>query len=183
MDDVRHTGSRNIFFGESNFGGKRTRAMELMEALIPLKETIGNMRKGVNKTDRYAEMSEKMHKRGISFSLNFIFGWDCENPTVFDSTVGFSEEHKVPAAYFNVLMPTPGTSLYAKLKAEDRILNEEEMGRRPGHLCHVKPAWCTPAELEQNVQRMYRQFYAFSSMARSIASAPRAIEKPSRTSE
>ncbi len=37
VEDVRHTGSRNIFFGESNFGGKRTRAMELMEALIPLK--------------------------------------------------------------------------------------------------------------------------------------------------
>ena len=88
VDEVRHTGSRSILFGESNFGGKRTRAMELMEALIPLKvrwstlwtsnfcsddefldlacksgllhvnvgiesidaETIGNMRKGVNKT-------------------------------------------------------------------------------------------------------------------------------------
>jgi len=206
VDDVRHTGSRNILFGESNFGGKRTRAMELMEALTPLKvrwstlwtsnfcsddefldvarrsgllhvnigiesidaETISNMRKGVNKTDRYAEMFEKMRKRDISFSLNFIFGWDCENPTVFDSTLKFLERHRVPAAYFNVLMPTPGTTLYAKLKAEDRIINEEEMGRWPGHLCHVKPVWCTPAELEQNVQRMYRKFYTLPSMARRL---------------
>ena len=52
-----------------------------------------------------------------------------------------------------MLMPTSGTTLYAKLKAEDRIINEEKMGRWPGHLCHVKPAWCSPAELEQNVQR------------------------------
>ena len=206
VDDVRHTGSRNIFFGESNFGGKRSRAMELMEALIPLKarwstlwtsnfcnddefldlacrsgllhvnigiesldaETIGNMRKGVNKTDRYAEMFAKMRKRGISFSLNFIFGWDNENHTVFDSTLKFLEKHKVPAAYFNVLMPTPGTSLYAKLKAEDRIINEDEMGRWPGHVCHVKLDWCTPAELERNVQRMYRQFYTYSSMVRRL---------------
>jgi len=167
VEDVRHTGSRNIFFGESNFGGKRTRAMELMEALIPLKvrwstlwtsnfcsdgefldlacrsgllhvnigiesieaDTIESMRKGVNKTDRYAEMFANMRKRGISFSLNFIFGWDNEDPSVFDATLKFLEQHKVPAAYFNVLMPTPGTALYAKLKAEDRILNEEEMGR------------------------------------------------------
>ena len=206
VDDVRHTGSRNILFGESNFGGKRTRAMELMEALTPLKvrwstlwtsnfcsddefldvarrsgllhvnigiesidaETISNMRKGVNKTDRYAEMFEKMRKRDISFSLNFIFGWDCENPTVFDSTLKFLEQHRVPAAYFNVLMPTPGTTLYAKLKAEDRIINEEIMGRWPGHLCHVKPTWCTPAELEQNVQQMYRKFYTLPSMARRL---------------
>jgi radical SAM superfamily enzyme YgiQ (UPF0313 family) len=206
VDDVLHTGSRNILFGESNFGGKRGRAMDLMEALIPLKtrwstlwtsnycnddafldlacksgllhvnigiesidaETIGNMRKGVNKTDQYAEMFQKMRKRGISFSLNFIFGWDSESPAVFDSTLKFLEKHKVPAAYFNVLMPTPGTSLYTKFKTEDRIINEEEMGRWPGHLCHVKPVWCTPKELEQNVQRMYRQFYTFSSMARRL---------------
>ena len=206
VDDVRHTGSRNILFGESNFGGKRTRAMELMEALTPLKvrwstlwtsnfcsddefldvarrsgllhvnigiesidaETISNMRKGVNKTDRYAEMFEKMRKRDISFSLNFIFGWDCENPTVFNSTLKFLEQHRVPAAYFNVLMPTPGTTLYAKLKAEDRIINEEIMGRWPGHLCHVKPTWCTPAELEQNVQQMYRKFFTLPSMARRL---------------
>ena len=70
----------------------------------------------------------------------------------------------MPAAYFNVLMPTPGTALYAKLKAEDRILNEEEMGRWSGHLCHVRPLWCTPEELEQNVQQMYRQFYSIRSM-------------------
>ncbi|MGC2630633.1 MAG: radical SAM protein, partial [Rhodomicrobium sp.] len=205
-DEVRYTGSRSIFFGESNFGGKRTRAMELMEELIPLKtrwstlwtsnfcsddefldlacqsgllhvnigiesidaETISNMRKGVNKTDRYAEMFTKMRKRGISFSLNFIFGWDCEDPSVFDATLQFLERHRVPAAYFNVLMPTPGTALYSKLKAEDRILNEEEMGRWPGHLCHVQPLWCTPKELEHNVQRMYRQFYRLPSMARRL---------------
>jgi radical SAM superfamily enzyme YgiQ (UPF0313 family) len=126
------------------------------------------MRKGVNKTDRYAEMFAKMRKRGISFSLNFIFGWDNETPTVFDTTLKFLEKHKVPAAYFNVLMPTPGTSLYAKLKAEDRIINEDEMGRWPGHLCHVKLDWCTPGELERNVQRMYRQFYTLPSMIRRL---------------
>jgi len=206
VEEVRSTGSRNIFFGESNFGGKRARAMELMEALIPLKvrwstlwtsnfccddefldlacrsgllhinigiesieaETIASMRKGVNKADRYAEMFANMQRRGISFSLNFIFGWDNENPSVFRSTLEFLERYKVPAAYFNVLMPTPGTVFYAKMKAEDRIINEEEMGRWPGHLCHLQPLWCTPAELEQNVQRMYREFYRLPSMLRRL---------------
>jgi radical SAM superfamily enzyme YgiQ (UPF0313 family) len=36
VEEIRCCGSRNIFFGESNFGGRRERAMELMEALIPL---------------------------------------------------------------------------------------------------------------------------------------------------
>jgi radical SAM superfamily enzyme YgiQ (UPF0313 family) len=131
-------------------------------------ETIASMRKGVNKADRYAEMFANMRRRGISFSLNFIFGWDNENPSVFETTLRFLERHKVPAAYFNVLMPTPGTALYAKMKAEDRILNEEEMGRWPGNLCHVRPLWCGPKELEQNVQQMYRRFYSLPSMVRRL---------------
>ncbi len=202
VDDVRHTGSRNIFFGESNFGGKRARAMELMEALIPAKvrwstlwsshlclddefldlakrsgvlhvnigiesisrEALAGMNKRVNKVDRYAEMFAKLRQRGISYSLNFIFGWDSETPDVFPATLEFLERHKVPAAYFNILTPMPGTVLYDKLHAEGRIINAHEIERWPGQFCHVQPLWCTPAELEQNVQWMYRRFYRVRSM-------------------
>ncbi|MGO9171156.1 MAG: B12-binding domain-containing radical SAM protein [Rhodomicrobium sp.] len=206
VEDVRHSGGRNIFFGESNFGGKRHRAMELMEALIPLKvrwstlwtsnfcedgefldlavrsgllhvnigiesihgDTIRNMNKRVNKVDHYANMFANMRKRGISFSLNFIFGWDNEDMSVFPATFEFLERHKVPAAYFNVLTPTPGTVLFNRLKAEGRILHEDEIDRWPGQLCHVQPAWCTPAELEENVQWIYRRFYSMRSMLRRL---------------
>jgi radical SAM superfamily enzyme YgiQ (UPF0313 family) len=206
VEDVRHTGSRSIFFGESNFGGKRARAMELMEALIPLKvrwstlwtsnfcsddefldlacrsgllhvnigiesihgDTIKTMNKRVNKVDQYSEMFANMRRRGISFSLNFIFGWDNEDMSVFPATFEFLERHKVPAAYFNVLTPTPGTALYNRLKEEGRILHETEIDRWPGQLCHVQPLWCTPSELEENVQRMYRQFYSLRSMLRRL---------------
>ncbi len=207
VEDVRHCGGKSIFFGESNFGGKRERAMELMEALIPLKirwstlwtsnycsdtefldlarksgllhvnvgiesidgDTIAGMNKRVNKVARYAEMFENMKKRGISFSLNFIFGWDTEDPSVFDATLRFLEEHRVPAAYFTVLIPTPGTALYDRLKAEDRIIDEDEMGRYSGQICHVRPAWCTPKELEENVQRLYREFYSYRSMIKRLS--------------
>ena len=37
IEEVKHCRSRNILFGDSNFGGKRSHAMELMEALVPLK--------------------------------------------------------------------------------------------------------------------------------------------------
>jgi len=36
VEEIRRSGSRDVFFGESNFGGRRDRAMELMEALIAL---------------------------------------------------------------------------------------------------------------------------------------------------
>ena len=37
VEEIKRCGSKSIFFGDSNFGGKRSHAMELMEALIPLK--------------------------------------------------------------------------------------------------------------------------------------------------
>jgi radical SAM superfamily enzyme YgiQ (UPF0313 family) len=35
IEDIKYTRSKSIFFGDSDFGGKRVRAMELMEAMIP----------------------------------------------------------------------------------------------------------------------------------------------------
>jgi radical SAM superfamily enzyme YgiQ (UPF0313 family) len=37
VEEIKRCGSKNIFFGDSDFGGKRAHAMKRMEALIPLK--------------------------------------------------------------------------------------------------------------------------------------------------
>jgi hypothetical protein len=34
--------------------------------------------------------------------LNFIFGWDTENRSVFQSSLDFLHQRKVPAAYLNI---------------------------------------------------------------------------------
>jgi radical SAM superfamily enzyme YgiQ (UPF0313 family) len=201
-DDIRHAGAKRVFFGESNFGGHHGRAMELMEALIPLKvrwstlwsshlcldrefldlakrsgvlhvniglesidgESLAAMNKKMNKVDRYAEMFHNLRSRGISYSLNFIFGCDGENPAVFPATLEFLHRHKVPAAYFNVLTPTKGTGLYQRMEAEGRIIAAEEIDRYPGQVCHIKPPYGTPEEMEERIQKMYRDFYTLPSM-------------------
>ena len=194
--------SRQVLFGDSNFGGKRSHAMELMEAMIPLKlrwsalssaylcndvefldlakrsgvlhlnlgiesidgETLKGMKKEFNQVAKYAEMFRNLRQRGISYSLNFIFGWDTETSSVFQSTLDFLQQHQVPAAYFNVLTPEKGTALFERLQREGRILNQEDIGRWPGQICHLQPKHCTPRELEQQVQRMYREFYSLKSI-------------------
>lgn len=202
IEDIKHTGSKYIFFGDSDFGGKRAHTMELMEAMIPLKlrwsalwtsnlcndaefmdiakrsgllhvnmgiesinpETLKSMNKKFNKVARYSELLGNLRKDGISYSLNFIFGWDTETPEVFRSTLDFLHEEKVPVAYFNILTPEKGTMFYERMKTEDRILKTEEIGRWPGHICHIKPKYCTAEEIVSNVQGMYREFYSWKSM-------------------
>jgi len=206
IEDIKHTGSKNVFFGDSDFGGKRASAMALMEAMIPLKlrwsalwtsflcyddeymdlaqrsgllhvnmglesidrATLKGMNKNFNKVDRYSEMLGNLRKRGISYSLNFIFGWDTEQQGVFEHTLEFLHKEKVPVAYFNILCPEKGTMFFEKMKADDRILRLEDIGRFPGEFCHIKPKNFSAEEIEKNVQDMYLKFYSWKSMLKRL---------------
>ena len=209
VEEVKHCKSKLIFFADSNFGGKPSAAMELMEKLIPLKVrwstlwtsnlcmdkryldlavrsgllhinigiesidpgTLGGMNKKFNQVRLYREMFDNLRSRGISFSLNFIFGWDGESADVFRSTLDFLTEEKVPVAYFNILTPDKGTPLYDRMKAEDRIINVEEVGRFSGQSVQIKPQGYTGDELQEGVNSMYQEFYSLRSML-SRLSAP-----------
>ena len=202
IEEIKRCGSRSIFFGDSNFGGKRSHAMELMEALIPLKvrwsalwsaylcsdgsfldmakrsgllhvnigiesinlQTLDGMNKRFNKAVKYEEMLANLRRRGISYSLNFIFGWDGEAEGAFAATLDFLARHKVPVAYFNILTPVKGTPLYDRLLAAGRIFDIEDIDRWPGQNCYIRPPYGTPGTLERNIQTMYRDFYSLRSM-------------------
>lgn len=202
VEEIKHCRSRSIFFGDSNFGGKRNHALELMEAMIPLKvrwsalwpsylcndepfmelarrsgllhvniglesisaDTLAGMNKRFNKAHQYGAMLAKLRRLGISYSLNFIFGWEGETESVFGATLAFLQQHKAPVAYFNILTPVKGTPLYDRLDAAGRILNRHELDRWPGQLCSIQPPYGTPASLENNIRSLYQDFYSLPSM-------------------
>ena len=56
------------------------------------------MHKEFNKSNSYTDMIENLNKRNISFSFNFVFGADSDDQDVFDATLKFLQEHRVPAA-------------------------------------------------------------------------------------
>ncbi len=206
VDDVKRCGSRHIFFAASQFSGDKTKAMELMEALIPLKvrwstlfsahfcmdekfmdlarrsgllhvntgaesidqRTLRGMNKNFNKAHEFVHMIGNLRRRDISFSLNFVFGTDTDDESVFPATMEFLEEHKVPAAYFNILVPLRGTGVYEKMKAEGRIIDEENLERWPGLSCHFKPLRFTPQGLLERVAKIRREFYSLRSTVRRL---------------
>jgi radical SAM superfamily enzyme YgiQ (UPF0313 family) len=133
-----------------------------VESIEP--DTLAGMNKRFNKVAKYGEMLANLRSRGISYSLNFIFGWDGESPDVFGATLRFLHQHKVPVAYFNLLSPEEGTPLFERLQAEDRILDIHDLGRWPGHNCYIKPKNSSPQDLERTVDKLYSDFYTLRSM-------------------
>jgi radical SAM superfamily enzyme YgiQ (UPF0313 family) len=127
-------------------------------------KTLASMNKKANKVSEYKQILTGLKKRGISYSLNFIFGWDTETEDVFDATLEFLKQHKVPAAYFNILTPDKGTPLYDRMKEENRIVDIDNMSRWPGDKCYIKPKNFSPETLEKRVWEINRKFYSFPSM-------------------
>ena len=133
-----------------------------MESIDP--KTLISMNKRVNKVGEYRQILDGLRRRGISYSLNFIFGWDTETEDVFETTLRFLKDQKVPAAYFNILTPDKGTRLYDSMKQEGRITDLDNMGRWPGDKCFIKPKNFTPETLEKRVRELNRKFYSYPSM-------------------
>lgn len=131
-------------------------------------KTLISMNKKTNKVAEYKQILNALRRRGISYSLNFIFGWDTETEEVFDATLEFLMENKVPAAYFNILTPDKGTPLYDRMKADDRIMNIDAMGRWPGDKCYIRPKNFGPEVLEDRVRRLNEKFYSVSSMLKRL---------------
>ncbi len=126
--------------------------------------TLTGMNKKANRVGHYEEIVNNLKSRGISYSLNFVFGYDTEQESIFDSTLAFLKKHKVPAAYFNILTPHKGTPLYDRMEKEGRIIDTDNISRWPGIICYIKPKNCTPLELEVNVRKMYKEFYSLKSI-------------------
>ncbi|MEJ2108503.1 MAG: hypothetical protein P8Z37_01040 [Acidobacteriota bacterium] len=122
------------------------------------------MNKKANKASEYQKILAGLRNRGISYSLNFIFGWDTETEDVFPATLEFLKKNKVPAAYFNILTPDKGTPLYDRMMDENRITNAFDMGRWPGDKCFILPKNYTPETLETKVRNLHNAFYSYPSM-------------------
>ena len=131
-------------------------------------KTLKAMHKGFNRVKQYEEVLRNLTAREISYSLNFVFGSDSDEEDVFETTLRFLDEQKAETAYFNILVPLRGTALYQRLKAEGRLLDEENMERWPGLSCHSQPLRFSPDELVRRIAGIRRAFYRHRSALRRL---------------
>jgi len=130
--------------------------------------TLATMRKSFNRASEYARVIQNLKQRDISYSLNFVFGSDADDESVFDATLRLLHEYKAETAYFNILVPLRGTALHQKFKEEGRLIDEANMERWPGLSCHFKPLRFTPDELVHRIMKIRRDFYTTRSAMRRL---------------
>jgi len=124
--------------------------------------------KGFNKPQRYLDGIKRLHDAGIAVQAGLVFGFDHDDVTVFERTLAFFEQAGVDVASIGSLTPFPGTPIFRKLEAEDRILTRDWSKYNARTDVVFRPRLMTPDQLQTGVEWVTKQFYSLSSISRRL---------------
>jgi radical SAM superfamily enzyme YgiQ (UPF0313 family) len=117
-----------------------------------------DIRKNFNKTLRYRDLVHSLHRRGITVQGCFVFGFDHDDASVFESTVQLVQDLGVDIPRYSLYTPYPGTPLFDRLLAENRILSFNWNDYDTMHVV-IQPALMTPEELYGGFKWAYKETF------------------------
>ena len=126
--------------------------------------------KSFNDVRRYGETCRMLHDEGIAILGCFIFGFDGEDPSVFERTVEFVNKHHVDIVLYSVYTPFPGTNAWVQLNSQSRILTTD-WGRYDGRHVVFEPAGMTAEELQDGFYSAWIQTYGLRSILKRVIGA------------
>jgi len=116
---------------------------------------------------RYKEYVARLQKAGIWVQGEFIFGFDDDDPGVFERTLEFAMDARLDAARFAILKPYPGTRLYREWDAAGRI-ETRDWSRYHSENVTYRPATLTAEELTRGRNWAYDEFGSLGSIWKRI---------------
>ena len=121
-----------------------------------------------NDPAEYREIIDALHRYGIAISGSFIFGFDEDDPTVFEKTASFAIQTKLFSAVFMILTPYPETALYKRLKSERRLIQDQWwlLERPEDSAPHFVPKRMSGDTLREGWKRAWKEFYSFLSISK-----------------
>jgi radical SAM superfamily enzyme YgiQ (UPF0313 family) len=161
--DIVQTPRLLDLMGESGCVGALIGFESLNEASLTQMKKKWNTKQG-----DYVDALAQIYERGIMVFGSFVFGYDGDSLDAFDRTLEFALKSKLALAQFNSLYPMPGTSLYARMEKENRLLHKRwwlDDDYRYGETM-FRPKNMTPDELRDGIIRLRREFNTYGSIAK-----------------
>ena len=134
-------------------------------------ESLKGIGKSFNPVNEYGKILKMFRDAGVLVYASFIFGFDEDDETVFERTVAFLENNRLPLASFAALTPLPGTRLFRRFEAEQRII---ENGWSKFDMINVviSPSQMSAEKLQQGLWDTYDRFYSRKSVFRRLFFPP-----------
>jgi radical SAM superfamily enzyme YgiQ (UPF0313 family) len=130
------------------------------------KENLMRSQKFQNDPSEYREIIESLHRYGIAICGSFVFGFDEDDPSVFEETVSFAIQTKLFSAVFSLLTPYPETDFYHRVKEEGRLVEDRWwLLERPEESApYFIPKKMSGEALRLGWKRAWKEFYSFPSI-------------------
>src|SRR3954468_12543106 len=134
---------------------------------------LPEQRKRQNVGRSYEAVARRLHDAGVMVNASFVFGMDGDGPDDFDRTVAWAIDNGLETATFHIMTPYPGTALFKRMAAANRIVHRDWDRYDTRHVVY-RPNGMTPGQLESGYWCAYREFYRWSSIWRGAAGKPSA---------
>jgi len=119
-----------------------------------------------NDPTEYREIIHSLHRFGIAICGSFIFGFDEDDPSVFEETVSFTIQTKLFSAIFMILTPYPGTAFYHRVKNEGRLVRDQWwlLEKPEDSAPYFLPMKMSAEALREGWKRAWEEFNSFPSI-------------------
>lgn len=128
-------------------------------------QTMRNMQKYQNSVEQYPRLIENAHRLGICVEGGFVFGFDDDDPSVFEQTLRFILESDLDSVNINVLHPIPGTPVFADLARQGRMLSRRWADWSDHAKAVYQPLRMSPHELESGTAWVLERTYTLPRIA------------------
>ena len=129
------------------------------------RKTLRDVHKVRNSPEKDRELVKKIQSHGILVLGLFTFGFDHDDPSVFEETVNFNIAANFDACAYSIMTPYPGTISWYEMMKDGRITNYDWDMYDQGNIV-FEPAGLTLQDLQEGHSLAYNHFYSLSSMAR-----------------
>lgn len=127
--------------------------------------------KSFNRVDEYAEAIKLFHRKGIMVQGSFVFGFDEDDPSVFERTVDFIVKAKIDLPQFTAYTPFPGTPTFERMEREGRLLTRD-WSYYNGHNVVFQPKQMSPEQLRDGLRYAWDRTYSIKSIIKRLLCRP-----------
>lgn len=121
-----------------------------------------------NNPGEYRDIIDMLHRSGITIWGSFIFGFDEDEPPVFNETVLFAIRAKLFSVVFALLTPYPETAFYHRIKKEGRLFQDRWwLLENPNEAApYFFPKKMEVEALREGWKEAWREFYSILSIGK-----------------
>jgi radical SAM superfamily enzyme YgiQ (UPF0313 family) len=122
--------------------------------------SLGSVNKAFNRVEGYGDVIDRIHAHGISVQAGIVFGFDGDDESCFEKTLGLATRIGLDGATISILTPFPQTELFRQLDGAGRLLTRDWSYFNGKTAVAFRPAHMSPEALWNGYMWFRRRFFS-----------------------